>query len=41
MEGRSKWRHSGGETRGSGVNMLSQCNEELLLGPERSLRGQI
>ena len=41
MEGGSKWGHSRRETSGSGANEISQRDEQLLVGPDRSLRGQV
>ena len=41
MEGGSKWGHSGRETSGSGANEISERDEELLVGSDRSLRGQV
>jgi len=41
VEGGGKWGHPGRETSGSGANELSQRNEQLLVGPDRSLRDQV
>ena len=41
MEGGSKWGHSGRETSSSGANEHSQRDEQLLVGPDRSLWGQV
>ena len=41
MEGVSKWGHPWRETSGSGANELSQRNEQLLVGPDRSLGNQV
>jgi len=41
VEGGSKWGHSRRETSGSGANEISQRDEQLLVGPDRSLRGQV
>ena len=41
MEGGSKRGHSGRETTGSGANELTQRDEQLLVGPDQSLRGQV
>ena len=41
MEGGSKWGHSGRETSGRGAHELSQRDEQLLVGPDWSLRGQV
>jgi len=41
VEGGSKRRHPRWETSGGGADELSQPNEQLLVGPDRSLRGQV
>jgi len=41
MEGGGKWRHSGREAGGGGVNELSQGNKQQLVGPEKGLGGQV
>ena len=41
VEGGGKRGHSRGETSGGGANNLSQCNKELLVGPDRGLGGQV
>ena len=41
VEGGSKQGHSRRETSGGGANQLSQCNEQLLVGPDRGPRGQV
>ena len=41
MEGWSKWGHPRWETSGRGANELSQHNEQLLVGPDRGLGGQV
>ena len=37
MEGGSKWGHPRLETSGSGANELSECDEQLLVGPDWGL----
>jgi len=41
VEGGSKRGHSRRETSGGGANELSQGNEQLLVGPDWGLRGQV
>ena len=41
MEGGGKRGHPRGETSGGGANELSQGNEQLLVGPDRGLGGQV
>jgi len=41
VEGGSKRGHCRRETSGGGENELSQRNEQLLVGPDRGLRGQV
>ena len=41
MEGGSKRGHPRRETSGSDANELSQRNEQLLVGPDWGLRGQV
>jgi len=41
VEGGSKWGHPRRETSGGGANELSQRNEQLLVGPDWGLRGQV
>jgi len=41
VEGARERGHSRRETGGSGANELSQRNEQLLVGPEWDIRGQV
>jgi len=41
VEGGSKWGHTWRETSGSDVNELSQGNEQLLVGQDQGLGGQV
>jgi len=41
VEGGGKRGHSRRETGGSDANELSQRDKQLLVGPDRSLRGQV
>jgi len=41
VEGGSKREHPRRETSGGGANELSQCNEQLLVRPDRGLGGQV
>jgi len=41
VEGGSKRGHPRRETSGSSADELSQCNEQLLVGPDRGLGGQV
>jgi len=41
VERGSKWGHSERETRCGGANELSQRDEQVLVGPDWSLRGQV
>jgi len=41
VEGGSKRGHPRRETSGSGADELSQRNEQLLVGPDRGLGGQV
>jgi len=41
VEGESKRGHPRRETSGGGANELSQSNEQLLVGPDQGLSGQI
>jgi len=41
VEGGCQRGHCRRETSGSGANELSQCNEQLLVGPDPGLRGQV
>jgi len=41
VEGGGKWGHSRRETGGCGADELSQRNEQLLVRPDWSLRGQV
>jgi len=41
VKGGSKQGHSRRETGSCGADELSQCNEQLLVGPEGGLGGQV
>jgi len=41
VKGGSKRQHSRREASGSRANELSQCNKQLLVGPDWGFRGQV